>query len=127
MSKVTFDVYEHPTGQRLEVSVERALVAFRGRHGCEPAAVWVNPSVAAEGAVVAGVSLRCGPQMSAWYVYLELPAPGQLGLLEALPMGRANELPAGRAGEVAMGQVEALPAGRLEKVAAGGPVQLALF
>ena len=120
MSKVIFDVYEHPAGQRLEVSVERALVACRGRHGCEPVAVWVSPSVAVEG-VVAGLPLRCGPQMSAWYVYLELPGARQAALpLVAEDVGAqtsADERPL----EPATTTTTAAPR------AMGAPVQLALL
>lgn len=96
MSDAIFDVYQRPAGERLEACVARVLAAFRKRHGREPAAVWVNPSVDFEGDTVAGLPLLRGTAMSAWYVYLEVPgkssdgarkgAPVQLGLFELAAM-----------------------------------------
>ncbi len=88
MSDAIYDVYQRPAGERLEACLERVLPAFRKRHGGEPAAVWVHPSVDFAGDAVAGLPLLRGAAMSAWYVYLEVPAGGrkgapvQLGLFE---------------------------------------------
>lgn len=70
----TFDVYTHPLGKQLEESVAEAVKSFRKRHGCEPAAVWLNPALMPEGKRLGGLRIVRSKNMNPWYVYLELPA-----------------------------------------------------
>jgi len=86
MSDAIYDVYQRPAGESLPACLERALPAFRKRHGGEPAAVWVNPSVDFEGDTVAGLPLLRGTAMSAWYVYLEVPVMSSDGARKGAPV-----------------------------------------
>lgn len=96
-----YDVYSHPAGKRLEESVGEALKAFRGRHQCEPVAVWLHPSlpdVALGGQESAWLEVKRGKRMSAWYVYLELPGERQEMLLpvdeDVVPVDAFGDEPA---------------------------------
>jgi hypothetical protein len=78
-----YDVYTHPSGASFEASVADAVPRFRARHGCEPVAVWANPSVESAEEAVAGLPLIRSRHMNSWYVYLEVPAAPQLPLFLA--------------------------------------------
>lgn len=69
-----YDVYTM-AGKSLDDGIREALRAFRARHQCEPAAVWLNPQLPAVD--VDGLDVKRGRHMCPWYVYLEVPAMGQ--------------------------------------------------
>lgn len=99
---VIYDVYTHPSGKPFEASVEEATRAFRARHGCEPAAVWINPSEAPFGDTVNGLPLIRNRHMNPWYVYLEVPGGQMQMTLPAVEEAADLDLVAAESGPVQM-------------------------
>lgn len=77
MNGPIYDAYDLPAGAQLAPIVERARRAFRERHECEPAAVWLNPELPD---VALDLPVMRSRHMSRLMVYLEVP-----GEVEAAP------------------------------------------
>lgn len=85
-----YDVFTHPSGAALEDSVAEAVKVFRQRRQCEPAAVWLNPTLPA--VAVEGLEVKRGRHMSPWYVYLEMPSTLPLFAEDVCVQTQADEL-----------------------------------